>query len=158
MSYWDIQCPMCSHRYFSQDHLGCQSCPVNKDCSLVCCPACGYQTINARKSKFARFVQSLLLKRPERDHTEPDHADVTLAEVPAGCKARVQEFSEDLPSDRRAYLQAYGLVPDYWVQVLQHSPVTIIRLDHLELALENDLARSIKVHQHSIIKVTEFPG
>jgi Fe2+ transport system protein FeoA len=152
MSYLDIQCPMCGQQYASQDHLGCKSCPINKDCSLVCCPACGYQTINARRSKFARIVQSLLPNGPERDHAGPNQEGITLADVPAGCKARVQEFTADLPLDRCAYLQAYGLVPGYWVQVLQHSPVTIIRLDHLELALENDIARNIKMHQHSIIK------
>ena len=95
---------------------------------------------------------------PERDNAEPNHAGITLAEVPAGFKARVQEISKDLPPDRRAYLQAYGLVPDYWVQVLQHSPVTIIQLDHLELALEKDLARGILVHQLSIINEEEIPG
>lgn len=158
MSYWDIQCPMCGHRYASQDHLGCKSCPVNKECTLVCCPACGYQTVNARKSRFARFVQSLLPNKTEPDLAEPDREGITLAEVPAGCMARIQEFCEGLPPDRLAYLQAYGLVPDYWVQVLQHSPVTIVRLDHLELALENDIARNIKVHQHSIIREAEFPG
>jgi hypothetical protein len=34
---------------------------------------------------------------------------------------------------------------DYWVQVVQHSPITIVRLDHLELALENELASGIIV-------------
>jgi hypothetical protein len=49
-------------------------------------------------------------------------------------------------------------VPNYWVQVVQHSPVTIVRLDHLELALENDLARGIEVHQHSITQEVESSG
>jgi Fe2+ transport system protein FeoA len=69
----------------------------------------------------------------------------SLAEVPAGSKAKVIGFSADFPPDRRSYLQAYGLVPNYWVQVLGHSPVTIVRLDNIELALENELARGIKV-------------
>jgi Fe2+ transport system protein FeoA len=54
-------------------------------------------------------------------------------------------FSAGFPSDRRAYLQSYGLVIDYWVQVVQHSPITIVRLDHIELALENELASGIIV-------------
>jgi len=157
MSYLDIQCPMCGQQYASQEHQGCKSCPVNKNCTLVCCPACGYQTINARKSKLARLVQMLFPNNPRSDHNELGEVGTTLAEVPAGCRVQVLAFSEDFPADRRAYLQAYGLVPDYWVQVLQHSPVTIVRLDHLELALENELARGIKVYQHTITQEIESP-
>ena len=39
---------------------------------------------------------------------------------------------------------------NYCVQVLQHSPVTIVKLDHIELALESDLAKGILVK-------TDFP-
>ena len=70
---------------------------------------------------------------------------MTLADVPPGCKAKVIQFSADFPPDRRAYLQSYGLVRDYWVQIIQHTPITIVRLDYLELALENELARGIIV-------------
>lgn len=69
----------------------------------------------------------------------------TLADVPAGRSVEVVGFSPNFPPDRRAYLQSYGLVLNYSVQVLQRSPVTIVRLDHLELALEHDLARGILV-------------
>jgi Fe2+ transport system protein FeoA len=70
---------------------------------------------------------------------------MTLADVPPGSHAKVVRFKADFPPDRRAYLQSYGLVMDYWVQVVQHSPITIVRLDHLELALESELAGGIIV-------------
>jgi Fe2+ transport system protein FeoA len=70
---------------------------------------------------------------------------MTLADVPPGSHAKVVRFEADFPPDRRAYLQSYGLVMDYWVQVVQHSPITIVRLDHLELALESELAGGIIV-------------
>lgn len=54
-------------------------------------------------------------------------------------------FAEGFPPDRRAYLQAYGLVPDYTARVLQQAPVTILKIDHTELALENELAALILV-------------
>lgn len=69
----------------------------------------------------------------------------TLAEVPPGCQARVTGFSSRLSPDRFAYLQAYGLVPGYWVRVIQHSPVVVVQIDHTELALELDLAGSVNV-------------
>lgn len=69
----------------------------------------------------------------------------TLANVPPGGQVEVIGFTDDFPADRKAYLQAYGLVLKHQVQVVQHSPVTIIRLDNIELALESDLAQGIMV-------------
>jgi Fe2+ transport system protein FeoA len=79
---------------------------------------------------------------------------LSLADIPPGGQAEFVGFSNDFPADRKAYLQAYGLVVNHQIQVVQHSPVTIIRLDNLELALENDLARGIRVQ----FPVTETPG
>jgi Fe2+ transport system protein FeoA len=42
-------------------------------------------------------------------------------------------------------LQAFGVVPGHRVRVLQHSPVTVVKIDYTELALENDMARLIQV-------------
>jgi Fe2+ transport system protein FeoA len=69
----------------------------------------------------------------------------TLADVPPGCQARVTGFTSDLSPNRFAYLQAYGLVPGYWVRVIQHSPVLIVQVDHTELALETELAGNVHV-------------
>jgi Fe2+ transport system protein FeoA len=54
-------------------------------------------------------------------------------------------FADGVSPDRRARLQAYGLIPNYWVRVVQHSPVTVVRLDQTELALETELAGEIQV-------------
>jgi Fe2+ transport system protein FeoA len=50
-----------------------------------------------------------------------------------------------MPRERRAHLQAYGLVPGHCVRILQHSPVTIVQIEHMELALEGGLARQVQV-------------
>jgi Fe2+ transport system protein FeoA len=42
-------------------------------------------------------------------------------------------------------LQAYGLIPGDWVYVVQQKPVTVVQIEHLELALEGDLARQVEV-------------
>jgi Fe2+ transport system protein FeoA len=42
-------------------------------------------------------------------------------------------------------LQAYGLAPGHCVRILQHSPVTIVQIEHTELALEGGLARQVEV-------------
>jgi hypothetical protein len=71
----------------------------------------------------------------------------TLADVPAGFRAKVGGFCADLPADRLAYLQGYGLAPGYWVRVLQHSPVTVVQVEFTELALETELACEVQVDQ-----------
>jgi Fe2+ transport system protein FeoA len=73
--------------------------------------------------------------------------DLTLSDVPPGWQAKVVGFRGGIPPARRVHLQAYGLVPNDWVWVMQHSPVTVIQIDQTELALENSLASEIEV-QH----------
>lgn len=69
----------------------------------------------------------------------------TLANVPPGERAIVAGFCERMNPERRAHLQAYGLVPGRAVQVVQQYPVTVLQVDHTELALEVELACGVKV-------------
>lgn len=150
----DIECGLCGYEYDPDQHIACQSCPLHSGCNLVCCPACGYQTVDPQRSLLVRLVNYLPKFRSSAKIKGNAPDGVSLADIPPGGQAELVGFSDDFPSDRKAYLQAYGLVVNHQIQVVQHSPVTIIRLDNLELALENDLARGIRVQ----IPVTEPPG
>jgi FeoA domain len=141
------QCPMCGYRYEAEGQTACRSCPLNSGCGLVCCPACGFQTVRIESSKLASLANSWFSHRRHRRRARGRRSWTTLADVPPGCQAKVCGYLDGFPSDRRATLQAYGLTTDGWVTVLQHSPVTVIRLDHTELALENELAFGIQVEQ-----------
>jgi Fe2+ transport system protein FeoA len=68
-----------------------------------------------------------------------------LAEIEPGQKGRVIGFSARLDRDRKTHLQAYGVVPGRIIKVVQHSPVTVIQVEHTELALERELAREIEI-------------
>jgi Fe2+ transport system protein FeoA len=147
-------CSMCGHQFDVSSHLACSACPLNKGCNLVCCPKCGYNSIDTRGSILARLASGLFASRPggrrgrrrhHRRNWRNENAPTTLADVPAGLGAIVVGFSVDFPAERRAFLQAYGLIPDYKVRVLQHAPVMVIQVDNTELALEEDLARGIQV-------------
>jgi Fe2+ transport system protein FeoA len=70
---------------------------------------------------------------------------LTLLDVPPGCRVKIEGFATHLSPARKSQLQAYGLVPGYWVEVLQHSPVTVVKIDHSEVAMENDLAGQVWV-------------
>jgi Fe2+ transport system protein FeoA len=68
-----------------------------------------------------------------------------LADVPAGAQVRIVGFCPGLSPERRAHLLAYGMTPGYEAKVLQKNPVTIIRVEHVELAMEIELACEILV-------------
>ncbi len=40
---------------------------------------------------------------------------------------------------------AYGLTPGAQVRVVQHSPVTVVQVENLEIALERSLAEGIRI-------------
>lgn len=136
---------MCGQRYDPDQNLACQTCPIQQGCNLVCCPSCGYQTVNPHRSKLVQLARLILSPSKVKSLSSSGVEEITLAEVPVGYEAKVVSFAADFPPDRKAHLQAYGLVPNYKVRVLQRSAVTIIRLDHIELALENDLVKGIHV-------------
>jgi Fe2+ transport system protein FeoA len=70
---------------------------------------------------------------------------LSLIDVPPGFRAKLANYSRFIPTDRYAQLLAYGLVPGHWIKVLQHSPVTVVLVEHTEVALEDDLACEVLV-------------
>jgi Fe2+ transport system protein FeoA len=142
---------MCGHTFDVSSHLACSSCPLNKGCDMVCCPNCGYNSIDTRHSVLARLAAGLFAfgqtGKKDRRHQQRGngYTGITLADVPPGARAIVSGFSDEFPAERRAILQAYGLNPEYEVRVVQHSPVTVIQVENTELALEEELALGIQV-------------
>ena len=81
---------------------------------------------------------------PDRSGAKSTHK-LTLAEVPVGSDVCVTGFVPGLSSGQRLQLQTFGLLEGHCVHIVQHSPVTIIRIEHMELALENGIARLVFV-------------
>lgn len=69
----------------------------------------------------------------------------TLASILPGEKAVIVDFLPGISGEQRAHLLAYGVIPGNIIRVIQQSPVTILEVDQLELALEKTIASSIKV-------------
>jgi Fe2+ transport system protein FeoA len=133
-------CPLCGHRFEPESHGGCASCPVGSGCGTLCCPACGYTTIDASRSALVRLWRRLRGRRPA---AAP--APATLRDAKPGATVRIAGFADPLPSRQREHLAAYGLVAGRTVRVLQHSPATVVQIEHLELALEGEIAARVKV-------------
>jgi len=149
-----IACSMCGNHFDPTEHIVCNGCPLQKGCQLVCCPACGYETVDVRRSTLVRLASgwgnSLKRRMGWQNRAILNSAKVgisslRLTDLLPGKEACVSGFAPELSNERRLHLQAYGLVPGQSVHVVQHSPVTIVLIEHLELALETDLARSVLI-------------
>lgn len=68
----------------------------------------------------------------------------TLKELQAGQRARVEAFST-LGAGHRRKLMAYGLLPGMMIDLLQVRPNYVIRIDHMELAVDAEVAAKIYV-------------
>jgi Fe2+ transport system protein FeoA len=105
-----------------------------------------------RKRSWRRYLHPR--KRGWRCNHVSGYTGYTLADVPPGHQARIIDFSNTIPANRKEHLQAYGLVPGYQVKVIQQAPVTVVQIEHTELALERALAHAIRVEE---IKTSDFP-
>ncbi|MGV1049422.1 MAG: CbiX/SirB N-terminal domain-containing protein [Solirubrobacterales bacterium] len=74
----------------------------------------------------------------------PETGSTRLREVPPGAVARVVELDDSI-SPWRERLQAYGLVPGRELTVVQQAPVTVVRVEHIDLAFEPRISRGIIV-------------
>jgi Fe2+ transport system protein FeoA len=73
------------------------------------------------------------------------HPTPTLANVPAGTRARILQFGHDIPLERLEHLLVFGISPGRWVEIKQQQPITVVQVDYTELALENEVAEQIAV-------------
>lgn len=76
---------------------------------------------------------------------KPDCPD-RLSEAPAGCRVCMAGFAPEGVCWRER-LQAYGVSPGREIEVVQQSPVTVIRVDHVELAFERSVSRDIIIRE-----------
>lgn len=149
MKHRRIVCSLCGYRFDPAEAAACQACPLHQGCTLVRCPACGFEMAQVEGSTLARLAARWLDSRPRRwrhgRHRHRHAGEITLADLQPGQEGRVCGFAPGLPPERWMHLQAYGLTPGCRVRVTQHSPVTIVQVEQLELALEGDLAGYICV-------------
>jgi Fe2+ transport system protein FeoA len=148
-----ITCPLCGHSFEAAAHLACQTCPLHSGCRLVCCPSCGHTTVDQGQSRLVRWITAFLDRRSAQEqnkwtapqNTERVHApQCALADVPLDRWARVVDVSA-LPAGQREQLHGYGILPGHVLRVTQRRPVTVVQIEHTELAIETEVARVVRV-------------
>jgi Fe2+ transport system protein FeoA len=145
---------MCGFSFDPASAPACPACPLNGSCQLCCCPNCGYQLVDVRRSWLASFFERHLVPQRRSHRKQPveetsfhsSETAQTLVDITPGTKAQVIGFLPGMPLDRQTMLLAYGVAPGYWVRVVCHSPVTVLEVENTELALESGLARLIQVN------------
>jgi Fe2+ transport system protein FeoA len=143
-----ITCSMCGYTYISSQHKACQGCPINQGCSMVCCPKCGFEMIDPQKSAGYKIV-TRIRNRFNHKRNLNHHRVLSLIQGIPGKKVRISGFNPQIDPERRARLQAYGVNVGQIVTIIQHAPVTIVLIEHLELAIESDLAHKIQIETES---------
>jgi ferrous iron transport protein A len=138
-----VPCGLCGHRFDPRETSLCASCPFGKGCSLSCCPNCGYSAPDPGRSTVVRLAARAALLLAGRRRVSPG-GGATLAQAAPGSRATIETL-EDVPARQREQLLAYGIAPGRVVDVLQARPITIVRIEHAELAFETALSRSIGV-------------
>lgn len=143
---------MCGHRFDPEEHKACGGCPLNDSCLLACCPSCGYSMVNPDRSRLVslwtrlanlptRLTAAWRLRRPG---AATPIGSTRLSDARPGSVMQVVEIDASV-SVWHEQLQAYGLAPGREVKVIQQSPVTVVRVEHVDLAFESNIARGIVV-------------
>jgi rubredoxin len=68
-------CPMCGHSFDPTQNQICPTCPLNKGCSLICCPECGFENIDVSRSRLAMFI-ARLFPNPTNRFRDPSKTDL----------------------------------------------------------------------------------
>lgn len=66
-----ITCGMCGQHFDPAENQACRACPLKKGCQLVCCPACGYETVDINQSRLVQGLSSLFgFNRNEKEQVK----------------------------------------------------------------------------------------
>ncbi len=71
----------------------------------------------------------------------------TLDAVAPGRTVLLARIDESLAADFREQLAAYGIAPGRALEVIAQRPMTVVVCDHVELALETEIARALVVRE-----------
>ncbi|MFQ5942451.1 MAG: ferrous iron transport protein A [Anaerolineales bacterium] len=100
--------------------------------------------IDTDKTTVGKLALNLVSSQAPKSKPTIRTALLTLAEIPKGESVMVVAI-ETAGGSPPLQMHAYGLAPGRLVHILQQDPITVVRADHTELALEGDLASKVLV-------------
>jgi Fe2+ transport system protein FeoA len=137
-----MRCPLCNYE-FEVTAMSCHvSCAFNASCAIICCPNCGYQIPDERKSRLAEAFRRFLARR--RGEEENLSSVRALSAMQAGQSGKVIAIHSQNHA-RIERLNVLGLIPDAQVKLEQKRPTYVLRVGFTELTIEREIADEILV-------------
>lgn len=148
-----MRCQLCGFE-FDETRLQCHtSCPFNDHCAVVCCPRCGYQTIDEAKSGVVDLLRRALGRVRQQRRSQPQNdlphpVCCALSRLQTGQGGRLVSI-ESSNAERIERLQVFGLMPGAMVTLRQRYPEFVLQVGHTELTVEREVASEILVEVHN---------
>lgn len=144
------QCPLCGYE-FDETALSCHSsCAFNESCGIICCPNCGYQVADERKSRLATTLRRMLTRQPQPTADTPSVRP--LSALYPGQSGKVVSI-DSTNHGRVERLHVLGLVEDARVILQQRRPTMVLRVGFTELSIEREIADEILVEVDPLVQV-----
>jgi Fe2+ transport system protein FeoA len=141
-----VQCPLCSFEFLPVGDACHTGCPLAGHCHMICCPNCGYQMVDATRSRLAGWLRKLWPQAApaQRDVVTTRRLPLVLSQAPMRVNLVVQSL-DGLAPHIQARLSVLGLLPGAEVQLLQRRPAPIVRVGETELAIGLELLDFVRV-------------
>jgi hypothetical protein len=68
-----MKCALCGHEFTQEEAVCNPACPMAEGCLVVCCPRCGYQTLDESRSVLVRLARKAgaIVRPGSRGRKEP---------------------------------------------------------------------------------------
>ncbi len=137
-----MRCPLCGFE-FEETAMNCHSsCTFNESCAIICCPNCGYQVPDERRSRVAAALRRAIARGRGEDVDLPPVRP--LSRMQPGQCGRVVTIQSDNHS-RVERLNILGLTADAHIILEQKRPTYVLRVGFTELSVEREIAENILV-------------
>jgi Fe2+ transport system protein FeoA len=135
---------MCGYE-FDPSQLTCHgACPLGAHCMVICCPRCGYSTVDPARSTFTRRLIGILTRgRTAAAAGGEGEGAVPLLALRPGQGGHVADVGAE--SETMHHLSQYGLLPGTPISLARKHPVPIVRVGQTDLALDRSVAARIFV-------------
>lgn len=140
-----MKCPLCGFTFDRNDERCHAGCPLSAHCTIICCPNCGYQTVDDSRGFVGRMGRWMGRRRRHRhaapgaipiSHADPGE-DLEVVEIRPGRARRLERLS------------ALGIVPTAVVRLRQRHPAPVLEVGQTQVAIDADIARQIYVRPHA---------
>src|SRR6476661_4306276 len=76
------RCAMCGYEFDAADLVCHSACPLARHCLVICCPRCGYGTVDPGRARLTRLVARLVGPRPAAPAPAPEGGAPLLSLAP----------------------------------------------------------------------------